>query len=51
MNEYVIDITAYEHVSTIKVVADDPEEAIRKACEEKNISVKIRSQRPVEVAK
>lgn len=49
MIEYTIDITAYDHVSTIKVLADEDDEAIRKACEEKNISVTIRSQRPVAV--
>lgn len=40
--EYVIDITAYDRVSTVKVKADSPDEAIRKACEQKNISVTIR---------
>lgn len=32
MRDYWIDLTAYEHVRTIKVEAESPEEAIRKAC-------------------
>lgn len=40
--KYVVDITAYNHVSTIFVEADTESEAIAKAQAEKNITLKVR---------
>lgn len=48
MREYTIDVRAYDHVSTTKVVAEDAHEAIRKACEKYRIEVTIRSSREVD---
>jgi len=40
--KFVVDVTAFGRKKTVEVAANDVAEALRQACENTNISVKIR---------
>ena len=39
---FIVDVTAFDRAETVEVDASDVAEALRRACEKANISVKIR---------
>src|SRR5262249_11832272 len=40
--KFIVDVTAFDRTETVEVESSDVAEALRKACENTNISVKIR---------